>query len=252
MSKKNKNCPICGKLIYETSEHCKSCSRSGELSWNPKGKDHPSWRKEIHEPNYCIDCGKEICYDSTRCNSCSKKGILSPFYGKGKGFKKRKDGYIVLHLPNHPSSHKDGWIYEHRYIMEEYLGRPLTNKEIVHHKNGNTSDNRIENLELTTRSKHAKHHNKDNQELRWNRKISLHECILVTLKQKNMTNNDICKLLNRNMSNVSGLTGALRRKGLIECIGYKKIKVNNREYDIKIWGLVIKSQGQKGENSPWN
>lgn len=45
---------------------------------------------------------------------------------------------------------------EHSIIMEKFLGRIIKTNEVVHHKNGNTLDNRMENLELTTRSAHTK------------------------------------------------------------------------------------------------
>jgi len=43
-------------------------------------------------------------------------------------------------------------ILEHRWIMSEHIGRPLSRTELVHHKNGDRQDNRIDNLELCDNS----------------------------------------------------------------------------------------------------
>lgn len=67
------------------------------------------------------------------------------------GFRFTGDGYVELFLPSYPFSKKSGYVLEHRYVMEQYLGRPLAKHENVHHKNGVRNDNRLENLELWIR-----------------------------------------------------------------------------------------------------
>lgn len=47
---------------------------------------------------------------------------------------------------------------EHRYVMEEYLGRRLGIDEVVHHINGDKIDNQLENLEVMSRAEHTIHH----------------------------------------------------------------------------------------------
>ena len=64
-------------------------------------------------------------------------------------------GYMYCYNPTHPLANKAGIVYEHRYVMSNHLGRWITNEEVVHHKDGNRANNKIENLELTNAKDHA-------------------------------------------------------------------------------------------------
>ena len=50
---------------------------------------------------------------------------------------------------------------EHRWLMEQHLGRKLETWETVHHKDENPRNNDIDNLEVMSKSDHARMHGKE-------------------------------------------------------------------------------------------
>ena len=112
----------------------------------------------------CIDCKKRISdYRHKRCYSCEIKrrirdgkinmqGKKNPRYREvgSKLVTNRGRIFIKIADPNI-------WIFEHRYIVQKSIGRPLKSFEIVHHINGICNDNRIENLCIVDSHNHEKH-----------------------------------------------------------------------------------------------
>ena len=71
----------------------------------------------------------------------------------------KQNGYVMRKVKNHPFSNKRGYVPEHRLLFEERLGRFLIpRKELVHHIDGDRSNNSISNLKLTSPSEHPKGH----------------------------------------------------------------------------------------------
>lgn len=68
-------------------------------------------------------------------------------------------GYVLIRVGvGHPLADVRGYAYEHRVVMTEQLGRELSPREHVHHKNGDKLDNRPENLEVLTAWQHQAEH----------------------------------------------------------------------------------------------
>lgn len=109
----------------------------------------------------CVcDCGKEKIVRSTHLLSGKSRscGCTSSEWNRshtGKdganwkgGRRVDEEGYVQLYIPSHPNSKSNGYIREHRVVMEEKLNRFLEKNENVHHINGNKQDNHPNNLEL--------------------------------------------------------------------------------------------------------
>lgn len=122
----------------------------------------------------CYVCGERLfalglC--SNHYQRVSKRGAINvhkPIGDKsGKHNPKWRGGVIhdkcknrvLIYAPNHPNPSTYGThVYRYRLVAEQMLGRFLRKGEIVHHKNGITNDDRPENLEVMTQSKHIKMH----------------------------------------------------------------------------------------------
>ena len=69
-------------------------------------------------------------------------------------------GYYKIKIRDYTPSLGRRYYLEHRYIMEQHLGRYLTKNEIIHHLNGDKLDNRIENIQIVSRQLHPVIHYK--------------------------------------------------------------------------------------------
>lgn len=151
---KNKNlncvCPICNKKFHRKPSHIK--------------------RYDKHEL-----CCSEECLAEYR--SIKYLGDANPNYNnrgdKNPMFKENfiHCGYRWLYVPGHPFAVEGDRVREHRIIAGKYLltdecsveidGKKYLSPEYdVHHINQNKLDNRVENLQILTRSEHQKLHHK--------------------------------------------------------------------------------------------
>lgn len=107
--------------------------------------------------NYqCLSCGKNIelkdwfaknglrKYCSIKCQHNYYSGSNSPQW---KGGEIVKDGYVFVRMPRHPRSNNN-YVQKHIVVMEKFLGRFVLESEVVHHIDGNTENNDIDNLLL--------------------------------------------------------------------------------------------------------
>jgi hypothetical protein len=87
-----------------------------------------------------------------------RKRELHPAWKGGRV--KHSCGYILILQPDHPRANSRGYVGEQIIIMEKYIGRFLMKGELVHHINGDRTNNDIRNLRLfCSNEEHMQYHN---------------------------------------------------------------------------------------------
>jgi len=87
--------------------------------------------------------------------SVALRGGKNPQWKGGKTIS--RDGYVMIRVPSHPRAEPNGYVREHILVYEAAYGS-LGSGLVVHHRNGDNQDNRLENLQALTPSEHMKLH----------------------------------------------------------------------------------------------
>lgn len=115
--------------------------------------------EKLQQRNVAEILGVSTKVVSTRCRKLGlKTQRRGPRSGDGHpdwkgGIVYDKHGYVLVYRPGHHRARKCGsrkprYVLQHILVMEEKLGRPLGRKEVVHHIDGNPSNNHPDNLML--------------------------------------------------------------------------------------------------------
>jgi len=124
------------------------------------GKKRHKWLCRCECGNMTITSRDNLISGSTKSCGCyqregvvqrmkafrTKDGPSNPLWTGGRVEDHR--GYFRLYRKEHPNHDCNGYVAEHRIVMENNIGRYLRPEEIVHHIDGNKKNNNISNLVL--------------------------------------------------------------------------------------------------------
>lgn len=122
-----------GRKLGRRCVECRQAQTERVRAWRETGLELTCER---------IGCGETFYrrYWQPFCGKkCANLGVNNPAWNGGRTI---RYGYVLL------KTSSGEYEPEHRLVMAEHLGRSLESWEIVHHRNGIKTDNRLENLEL--------------------------------------------------------------------------------------------------------
>jgi hypothetical protein len=152
-----------------------TCAECG-LSFNPKTGTQRYCSECLFVTYTCGHCGEAFQdrrhrprkYCSNTCSafatgpSKARRGPENNRYNGGLCFDKNQGRWLICT--------RDGKaILYARAVMEAHLRRFLRSDEIVHHRNGDPADDRVENLQIVTRSEHMEIHRDEIMAARYGR-----------------------------------------------------------------------------------
>ena len=111
--------------------------------------------KKGHKPTHGFKKGVYQGYGFKKGHQMNK-GSENPMWKGGRI--KHIGGYVFIKKPNHPFCSSKGYVFEHRLVVEQQIGRYLRPKEVPHHL-GATDDNRPHMLmAFSSNAVHRKFH----------------------------------------------------------------------------------------------
>lgn len=154
-----RSCEQCGKQA-KIGRRRAFCSERCRWTWHNRNRTLP---KNIK--GNCAVCGKRFArtvmpheakkwpgrFCGRTCAGKWRSGKNHPLWNGGRH---ESRGYVYVYAPSGRKTYQ----LEHRLVMERIIGRRLRTEEVVHHKNGDGTDNRPSNLRLfTNNAEHKKH-----------------------------------------------------------------------------------------------
>ena len=111
-----------------------------------------------HMRTICPICNGIKDNRATICQSCRCSSGLARL-GTGKYPNHNKEGYVMVHQPEHHKANRWGFVNQATIVWEEYNQKLLPDGMHIHHIDSNRSNNDPANLMALTPSEHAKIHN---------------------------------------------------------------------------------------------